>query len=42
MARRSTRLLTVDNVIADIVAHRDSENVFMEDILDGQDAGVVA
>jgi hypothetical protein len=26
MARRSTRLLTADNVVADIVAKRDSEN----------------
>jgi predicted CopG family antitoxin len=38
MARSSTRLLTVDNVIADIVAQRDSENELMEDILDGQDS----
>jgi predicted CopG family antitoxin len=35
MARRSTRLLTV---VADIVAQCDSENEFMEDILDGQDS----
>jgi hypothetical protein len=39
MARRSTRLLTVDNVVADIVAQSDSEkNEFMEDILHGQDS----
>jgi hypothetical protein len=38
MARISTRLLTVDNVVADIVAQRDSETEFMEDILDGQDS----
>jgi hypothetical protein len=40
MARRSTGtgLLTVDNVVADIVAQRDSETEFMEDILDGQDS----
>jgi hypothetical protein len=38
MARRSTRLLTVDNVVADIVAQRNSENESMEDILDGQDS----
>jgi hypothetical protein len=38
MTRRSTKLLTVDNVVAHIVAQRDSENEFMEDILDGQDS----
>jgi hypothetical protein len=38
LARSSTRLLTVDNVVADIVAQHDSENEFMEDILDVQDS----
>jgi hypothetical protein len=38
MARRSNRLLTVDKVVGNIVAQCDSENEFMEDILDGQDS----